>query len=57
MEQLNIQDAGFLYQETEKTPMHIGGFAIFDQSKNKHKRLDRQGTIDYITARITKRQF
>jgi WS/DGAT/MGAT family acyltransferase len=32
MQQLSGQDASFLYTETPKSPMHIGGIAIYDQS-------------------------
>lgn len=32
MEQLTGQDASFLYTETPKTPMHIGGIMIYDPS-------------------------
>ena len=52
MEQLNIQDAGFIYQDTEQTPMHICGLGIFDQSTSKNKRMDLAGIVDYIQQRI-----
>jgi hypothetical protein len=32
VQQLSGQDASFLYFETPKTPMHIGGIMIYDQS-------------------------
>jgi len=32
MRQLSGQDASFLYMETAKTPMHIGGIMIYDPS-------------------------
>lgn len=52
MQQLNIQDAGFVYQETANTPMHISGIAIFDQSSTSRKRMSKKQIIDYINARI-----
>ena len=52
MEQLNIQDAGFIYQETEQTPMHICGLGIFDQATSKTPRMDLAGIIDYVQQRI-----
>jgi hypothetical protein len=32
MEQLSGMDSAFLYMETARTPMHIGGIAIYDPS-------------------------
>lgn len=32
MQQLSELDASFLYLETDRTPMHIGGLYIFDAS-------------------------
>jgi diacylglycerol O-acyltransferase / wax synthase len=52
MKQLNIQDAGFIYQETENTPMHICGLGIYDQGVNKRQRLSESETIQYIQQRI-----
>ncbi len=51
MQQLNIQDAGFVYQETENTPMHISGIAIFDQSTTNRKRMSKQQVLNYIDSR------
>jgi WS/DGAT/MGAT family acyltransferase len=52
MKQLTIQDAGFVYQETEHTPMHICGLGIYDQAKNQRKRLSLEDTATYISDRI-----
>lgn len=52
MQQLNIQDAGFIYQETRKTPMHISGLGVFDQSTSKHKRMNKAEVVAYIEERI-----
>lgn len=35
MEQLTGQDASFVYTETPRSPMHIGGIAIYDPSELK----------------------
>ena len=52
MKQLNIQDAGFVYQETKHTPMHICGLGIYDQSNNKKKRISFEETLTYIDDRL-----
>ena len=53
MKQLNIQDAGFIIQETEKTPMHICGVSIYNQPPLKgNQRASYEDIIDYIQARI-----
>jgi WS/DGAT/MGAT family acyltransferase len=53
MKQLNIQDAGFIIQETDKTPMHICGVSIYNQPPLKGKqRASYDEIIDYIQARI-----
>lgn len=51
MQQLNIQDAGFVYQETDKTPMHISGLGIFDQSTSHQSRM----SLDELRASIDQR--
>ncbi len=53
MKQLNIQDAGFIIQETDKTPMHICGVSIYNQPPLKgNKRASYEDIIAYIQARI-----
>lgn len=52
MQQLTIQDAGFLYQESENTPMHICGIGIFEGSTRKEKGGSREEAVAYLTARM-----
>lgn len=52
MKQLNIQDAGFIYQETEFTPMHISGLGLYDQGASPRPRLNLADTVGYIRDRI-----
>ena len=52
MKQLNIQDAGFIYQETQNTPMHICGIGIYDKSTTKKSRPAKAQILEYIEARI-----
>lgn len=52
MKQLNVQDAGFIYQETEKTKMHIAGLGIYDQATSKRKRMKKKEIFKYIEERI-----
>ncbi len=52
MQQLSIQDAGFIYQETEKTPMHVSCMCIFDQSTANKKRMSKKQILEYIDARL-----
>jgi WS/DGAT/MGAT family acyltransferase len=52
MKQLNIQDAGFIYQETEQTPMHICGLGIYNQGSAKHGRLSKAEILRYVEQRI-----
>lgn len=47
MRQLSGQDASFLYMETAKTPMHIGGIMIYDPSTVKG---GKQGFKDILWA-------
>ena len=46
MQQLNAQDASFLYQDTPATPMHVGSLAILDPSTSSYGPL----TLEMITA-------
>ena len=52
MKQLGSQDAGFVYNETPNTPMHIGGLGIYDQSTAPDGRLGHKDIIDYVQDRI-----
>lgn len=52
MKQLNIQDAGFIYQETGRTPMHISGLGIYCQREGARKSTTAEDTIAYIEDRI-----
>ncbi len=51
MKQLNIQDVGFLYQETANTPMHISGLGIYDYSTAKRPRT-KKDIVQYVERRI-----
>ena len=51
MKQLNIQDAGFVYQETKYTPMHICGIGIYDNTSKKQRPRKAQ-ILEYIQARL-----
>jgi WS/DGAT/MGAT family acyltransferase len=51
MKQLNIQDAGFIYQETDCTPMHISGLGIYDYASTSRQRATLQ-IIEYLEQRI-----
>jgi len=52
LHQLNIQDVGFIYQDSEKTPMHINGLAIFDQATANNERMSLDQVIETIEKRI-----
>ena len=52
MKQLGNQDAGFIYNETPTTPMHIGGIGIYDQSTAPGGRLGHKDIIKYVQDRI-----
>ncbi len=60
MKQLNIQDAGFIIQETDKTPMHICGVSIYNQPTSFDKKNSNQAEarpsfeeiLQYIDDRI-----
>lgn len=52
MKQLGNQDAGFIYNETPTTPMHIGGLGIYDQSTAPGGRLGHKDIIKYVQDRI-----
>ena len=52
MKQLGSQDAGFVYNETPNTPMHIAGLGIYDQSTAPGGRLGHKDIIQYMQDRI-----
>lgn len=52
MKQLGNQDAGFVYNETPTTPMHIAGLGIYDQSSAPGGRLGHKNIIQYVQDRI-----
>ena len=52
MKQLGSQDAGFVYNETPNTPMHIAGLGIYDQSTAPGGRLGHKDIIQYVQDRI-----
>ncbi|NRB39453.1 MAG: wax ester/triacylglycerol synthase family O-acyltransferase [Pseudomonadales bacterium] len=52
LQQLNIQDVGFVYQDSEKTPMHINGLALFDQATASHPRMQQEEIVAYIATRL-----
>ena len=52
MKQLGNQDAGFIYNETPTTPMHIAGLGIYDQSTAPGGRLGHKDIIRYVQDRI-----
>ena len=52
MKQLGSQDAGFVYNETPNTPMHIAGLGIYDQSTAPGGRLGHKDIIKYVQDRI-----
>ncbi len=51
MKQLGNQDAGFIYNESKSTPMHVAGLGIYDQSE-RDTRPANQVIFDYINTRI-----
>lgn len=52
MKQLGNQDAGFIYNETITTPMHIAGLGIYDQSTAPDQRLGHKDILKYVEDRI-----
>lgn len=52
MKQLGNQDAGFIYNETPTTPMHIAGLGIYDQSTAPGGRLGHKDILKYVQDRI-----
>ena len=52
MEQLSGMDASFLYFETAQAPMHIGSFAIYDQSSAPGGVVTFKGILSNIEKRL-----
>lgn len=52
MQQLTGLDASFLYLETPKTPMHIGGVMIYDQRTVKGGKLRFKDILDHFESRL-----
>lgn len=52
MEQLTGLDSSFLYMETTRTPMHIGGIAIYDPSSAPGGKVRFKEVIQYIEDRM-----
>jgi len=52
MEQLSGMDASFLYMETAKTPMHIGGIMIYDPSTVKGAKQSFKDIMRAIESRL-----
>ena len=52
MEQLNGQDATFLYMESPRTPMHVSGLSIYDPSTAPGGEVRFKQILDHIGSRI-----
>jgi diacylglycerol O-acyltransferase len=52
MEQLTGQDASFLYAETSKAPMHIGGVSIYDPSTVTGGKQRFKDILNFIEERL-----
>jgi diacylglycerol O-acyltransferase len=52
MKQLGNQDAGFVYNETPNTPMHISGLGIYDQSTAPKGLLGHKDILKYMQDRL-----
>lgn len=52
MEQLSGLDASFLYLETQNAPLHIGSFAIYDQSTAPEGRVTFKGILQNVESRL-----
>ncbi|MCP5208765.1 MAG: wax ester/triacylglycerol synthase family O-acyltransferase [Hahellaceae bacterium] len=56
MQQLSELDASFLYLETDRTPMHIGGLYIFDAS-DREDDFSFAEFLEYIESRLHVAKF
>lgn len=52
MEQLSGLDSAFLYLETPRTPMHIGGIAIYDPSTAPNSFVRFKDILNFIESRL-----
>jgi diacylglycerol O-acyltransferase len=52
VQQLSGMDAAFLYFETKNTPMHIGSFAIYDQSTAPEGRVTFKAILRNVESRL-----
>src|SRR5262245_43062674 len=52
MEQLSGLDAAFLFLETPRTPMHIGGIAIYDPSTAPNAFVRFKDILNFIESRL-----
>jgi diacylglycerol O-acyltransferase len=52
MEQLTAQDASFIYGENTRSPMHIGGVAIYDPSTVKGGKQRFKDILQFIEDRL-----
>ncbi|XOV87539.1 MAG: wax ester/triacylglycerol synthase family O-acyltransferase [Pseudomonadota bacterium] len=52
MEQMTGQDASFFYAELPKSPMHIGGLAIYDPSTVKGEKQRFKDILEFIRERL-----
>lgn len=52
MKQLSNQDAGFIYGESNNTPMHIAGVGIYNPSTAPGGRLGHKDILKYVQDRI-----
>ncbi len=52
MQQLSGLDAAFLYFETKNTPMHIGSFAIYDQSTAPEGKVTFKAILQNVESRL-----
>jgi len=52
LQQLNGLDATFLNLETGRSPLHISGLAIYDQSTAPGRRVRFKGILENVEARL-----
>ena len=52
LQQLNAQDASFIYQETPATPMHMASVAILDPSTSPYGPLTLEAVIGFFDERL-----
>lgn len=52
LDQLNGLDSVFLFMESTKTPMHVGGLAVYDPSTRAEKTLSYSEIISFVSQRL-----